>query len=225
MEHTGMSDFTSPGGRFRASATTLKFLLEWAYGIQPSQHSGGPSWIGTDRYDIAAKAAGPVTVGQLRLMLQTLLAYGRAKLLADLRRAGLAGLIVPDLPLEEAGEWLTEARAHDQSLVFLVAPTSDDERIRRIAQESDAFIYAVSVAGTTGVRDEANPQLKSYLARIRRVTDKPVAVGFGISTPDHIRALRGQADGAVIGSRLVQAIERGEDGTALIKSLKQATRS
>jgi tryptophan synthase alpha chain len=157
--------------------------------------------------------------------LNPLLAYGRATLLADLRRAGLAGLIVPDLPLEEAGDWLAEARAKQLALVFLVAPTSDDERIRRIAQESDGFIYAVSVAGTTGVRDEANPQLTSYLARLRRITDKPLAVGFGISKPEHIAALRGQADGAVIGSRLVQAIDRGEDMTALIRSFKEATRS
>jgi uncharacterized protein (TIGR03435 family) len=74
MEHTGMADFTSPGGRFRASATSLKFLLEWAYGIQPSQHSGGPSWIDTDRYDIVAKAEGNATDAQMKLMMQTLLA-------------------------------------------------------------------------------------------------------------------------------------------------------
>jgi uncharacterized protein (TIGR03435 family) len=74
MEHTGMAQFTSPGGRFRASATTLKFLLEWAYGIQPSQHAGGPSWINTDRYDIVAKAEGNATDDQMKLMVQTLLA-------------------------------------------------------------------------------------------------------------------------------------------------------
>jgi uncharacterized protein (TIGR03435 family) len=73
-EHAGMVQFTSPGGRFKASATTLKFLLEWAYGIQPSQHSGGPSWIDVDRYDIAAKAEGNPTDNQMKLMTQTLLA-------------------------------------------------------------------------------------------------------------------------------------------------------
>jgi len=72
-EHAGMVQFTSPGGRFRASATTLVFLLEWAYGIQPSQHSGGPSWIDTDRYDVVAKAEGNPTDDQMKLMLQTLL--------------------------------------------------------------------------------------------------------------------------------------------------------
>jgi len=74
MEHAGMVQFTSPGGRFNASATNLKILLEWAYGIQPSQHSGGPSWIETDRYDIAAKAEGNATDAEMRLMLRTLLA-------------------------------------------------------------------------------------------------------------------------------------------------------
>jgi uncharacterized protein (TIGR03435 family) len=73
-EHAGMVQFTAPGGRFRASATTLKFLLEWAYDIQPSQHSGGPSWMDTDRYDIVAKAEGNVTDSQQKLMVQTLLA-------------------------------------------------------------------------------------------------------------------------------------------------------
>lgn len=74
MEHAGMAEFTSPGGRFRASATTLKFLLEWAYGIQPSQHSDGPSWMGTDRYDIVAKAEGNAPEAQMKRMVQTLLA-------------------------------------------------------------------------------------------------------------------------------------------------------
>lgn len=73
-EHTGTVQFTSPGGRFTARATTLKYLLEWAYAIQPSQHSGGPSWLGTDRYDVVAKAEGNPTTAQMRLMLQTLLA-------------------------------------------------------------------------------------------------------------------------------------------------------
>ena len=74
MEHAGMVQFTYPGGRFRASATTLKYLLEWAYDIQPSQHSGGPSWIDTDRYDVVAKAEGNATDAQIKLMVQTLLA-------------------------------------------------------------------------------------------------------------------------------------------------------
>jgi uncharacterized protein (TIGR03435 family) len=88
-----MAQFTSPGGRFRASATTLKFLLEWAYGIQPSQHSGGPSWIGTDRYDIVAKAEGNATDDQMKLMAQTLLA-DRFKLKFHPERKTLAVYVI-----------------------------------------------------------------------------------------------------------------------------------
>jgi tryptophan synthase alpha chain len=153
------------------------------------------------------------------------LAYDCEALIGDMCRAGLSGLIVPDLPLDEAGEWLAATRKSGLALIFLIAPTSSDERIRRIAEHSDGFIYAVSLAGTTGMRDGPNLALPDYLARIRRITDKPIAVGFGISKPEHVRALRGQADGAVIGSRLVQAIEHGEDLTALMHSFQAATRS
>ena len=92
-EHAGMVQFTSPGGRFRASATTLKFLLEWAYGIQPSQHSGGPSWMETDRYDIIAKAEGNATDDQQKLMVQTLLA-DRFKLKVHHERKKLSVYVV-----------------------------------------------------------------------------------------------------------------------------------
>jgi hypothetical protein len=97
MEHTGMAEFTFPGGRFTARATTLKFLLEWAYGIQPSQHSGGPSWIGVDRYDIMAKADGNATDAQMRLMVQT--RYSLAQL-ADAFARQLGSVIVNNTGLD-----------------------------------------------------------------------------------------------------------------------------
>jgi uncharacterized protein (TIGR03435 family) len=93
MEHTGMVQFTSPGGRFRASATTLKVLLEWAYAIQPSEHTGGPSWISTDRYDVVAKAEGNATDDQMRLMVQTLLA-DRFKLMLHRERKELSAYVI-----------------------------------------------------------------------------------------------------------------------------------
>src|SRR5262249_4951409 len=121
---------------------------------------------------------------------------------------------------QPAAEFLPAARERDIALIFLVAPTSDDERICRIAEQSNGFVYAVSVTGTTGARDGLDPQLPAYLERIRRSSDTPVAVGFGISSPNQIRALRGRADGVVIGSRLVNAIDKREDLTGLIQSLK-----
>jgi tryptophan synthase alpha chain len=157
--------------------------------------------------------------------LNPLLAYGRDRLLADLAAAGVSGLIVPDLPPEEADEWRAACRACGIDTIFLVAPTSTDDRILRIAAASEGFVYAVSLAGTTGARAGQDPGLPAYLARLRRLTDKPIAVGFGISQPEHVRGLRGLADGAVIGSRLVDAIRDGEDIAGLVRSLKLASRA
>ena len=148
--------------------------------------------------------------------LNPLLAYGRERLLADMQAARVTGLIVPDLALEEAEAWHSAARPHGVSLVFLLAPTSTDARIARIAELTDGFIYAVSLTGTTGARDALHAGLPRFLDRIRAITDKPIVVGFGISTPEHVRALHGQADGVVVASRIIDAIRRGEPWEHLV---------
>lgn len=152
------------------------------------------------------------------------LALGVEKLFGKMRDLNVSGLIPADLPVEESDEWLAAARRHGIDLIFLAAPTSTDERLRGIAERSSGFVYAVSRAGTTGARGELDIALPKFLARIRAATKTPIAVGFGISTPEHMRSLRGHADGAVVGSRLVDAIDRGEDVAALVRSLKEATR-
>lgn len=157
--------------------------------------------------------------------LNPLLAYGRERLFEEAKEAGVGGLIVPDLPLDEAGGWLSCARSVDVSLICLAAPTSTDERIRAIVRHCSGFLYCVSLTGTTGVRSELGPKLDNLLARVRRLTDMPVAVGFGISSAHHIRALHHKTDGVVVGSRIVEAVRRGEDLPGLIKTLKEATRS
>jgi tryptophan synthase alpha chain len=157
--------------------------------------------------------------------LNPLLAYGIDTLLADLTRAGISGLIIPDLPIDEAADWLAAARAHGVAMVFLVTPTTSDARMRRIAEQCDGFVYVVAVAGTTGIRDLPLSWLPDYLSRVRRSTGKPIALGFGISEPIHVRAFRGLVDGVIVGSRFVQAIERNEDLSALFHSLKTPTRS
>lgn len=157
--------------------------------------------------------------------LNPLLAYGRDALLADLRTARLEGLIVPDLPADESAEWVAAARAHRLAMVHMAAPTSTDNRLREIGRRSDAFVYAVSVTGTTGARRDLGDEVPAFLDRVRQATGRPVAVGFGISSPQHIERLRGHADGVVVGSRLVEAIRNDEDITALVRSLKAATRS
>ncbi len=165
--------------------------------------------------------------------LNPLLAYSPAcacshadrprRLFADMQEAGARGLIIPDLPPEEADPWLEAARAEGVSLIFLVAPTSSTDRIRRIAEISDAFLYYVSVTGTTGARPNLPPDLKDALKRVRSITDQPLVVGFGISQPEHIRSLREDADGVVVGSRIVDALRTGGDLAELITGLKEAT--
>ncbi len=157
--------------------------------------------------------------------LNPLIAYGIDRLLGELPRAGICGLIVPDLPVEEAGPLAQQAAAAGVDLVLLAAPTSTDERLRRIGRTSRGFVYAVSVTGTTGVRERAADEAQMLVNRLRAVTDLPVAVGFGIGSPGQVRRLCGVADGVIVGSRIIQAIADGEDVAALVASLKDATRS
>jgi tryptophan synthase alpha chain len=157
--------------------------------------------------------------------INPLLAYGIPRLFGDLKQAGFCGLIVPDLPPEEASGWIQQSERHGLDMVFLVTPVSGPGRIRFITSRSRGFIYAVSVTGTTGARNSLPGDLSAFLARVRRFSDLPVAVGFGISTPDQVRAVSRSADGAVVGSRIVEAVRRGEDVRRLVANLKRATRA
>ena len=128
--------------------------------------------------------------------------------IADAQAAGFSGAIVPDLPLEESEQLATLAKARDFKLIFLVTPTTSLDRARRIAAASTGFLYYVSVTGITGERRELPPALKTQLAALRDATKIPICVGFGISTPEHVRALRDWADGIIVGSALVRPLEQ-----------------
>ena len=123
--------------------------------------------------------------------------------------AGAAGMIVPDLPHEEAGELRAACRAPGLALVPLAAPSSTDERLRDIGAEARGFVYAVSLAGTTGERGELPADLPGTVERVRAATTVPVAVGFGISTGEQARRVADLADGVIVGSRIVRAAEEG----------------
>ena len=131
--------------------------------------------------------------------------------------AGAAGLIVPDLPHDEALELRAACDTEGLALVPLVAPTSTPERIAEIGADARGFVYTVSLTGTTGERPELPPRLADTVARVRASSDVPVAVGFGISTPDHARAVAEVADGVIVGSRVVRAA--GEGGAAAVGDL------
>ncbi len=136
-----------------------------------------------------------------------ILQYGPARLAADAAAAGVDGFIVPDLPTEESDELLAACRAHGRDLIFLLAPTSTDERIANVAARASGFVYCVSLTGVTGARN-ALPDLAAYLARVRRHTPLPLAVGFGVSTAEHVRLVGAVADGAVVASALIDHLDR-----------------
>jgi tryptophan synthase alpha chain len=134
--------------------------------------------------------------------------------------AGASGLIVPDLPLEEAGETLRACDERDLALVPLVAPTTPDERLERIGAQARGFLYTVSLTGTTGERTALDGALAAVVARARAHTRVPVAVGFGIGTPEQAAAAAAAgADGVIVGSRLVRAAAEADDPAAAVGPL------
>ncbi len=135
-----------------------------------------------------------------------MLQYGLERLASDSVVAGIDGFIVPDLPAEESDELLSVCRQHGLDLIFLLAPTSTDERIEAVAERASGFVYCVSRTGVTGQRDRL-PDLTAYLSRVRSRTDLPLAIGFGVSTPDHVRQVGQIADGAVIASAMINFLD------------------
>jgi tryptophan synthase alpha chain len=124
------------------------------------------------------------------------------------RLAGVDGVLVTDLPVEEAAPYLAEMRKNELAPIFLAAPTSTDDRLKRIARVSSGFVYAVSCTGVTGARKQLPEDAQTLVRRLRKYTKLPIAVGFGISTPDQFAAVGGYADAAVVGSAIVDIIER-----------------
>lgn len=134
------------------------------------------------------------------------LRFGIDKCVRAAQTAGVDGLIVPDLPPEEAGPLDSACRACSLDLIFLAAPTSTRERLTKIAAVTLGFLYLVSVIGVTGARDEISPGLPEFVARVRDITNKPVCVGFGISNAESARRVARYADGVIVGSALVSKI-------------------
>jgi tryptophan synthase alpha chain len=158
--------------------------------------------------------------------LNPILSMGPEAFVARAASAGVDGFLVPDLPLEESLTLGRLAEASGLSLALLAAPTTPEERLRAIGARTRGFLYFVSVTGVTGARSELPPDLPEKLAAVRRATPVPVAVGFGISTPEQARVLAAHADAVVVGSALVDALHRGGPGPglALVRALAGALR-
>lgn len=138
--------------------------------------------------------------------------YGLDRLTRAAREAGVDGVLVTDLPPEEASDWLEPMRAAELDTVFLAAPTSPDERLRRVADASRGFVYAVSRTGVTGERDALSDDARPLVRRLKQLTGEPVALGFGIASPEQVKAAAEVADGVVVGSALVRYLEEHPQG-------------
>jgi tryptophan synthase, alpha subunit len=152
--------------------------------------------------------------------------YGQERFFAECAKVGIDGIIMPDLPFEESLETKQVAKKHGVDVISLIAPTSH-ERILMITKEASGFIYAVSSMGVTGVRSDIKTDLGGMINLVRTVTDVPVAVGFGISSPDQAKKVAEIGDGVIVGSRIVSLIEEyGENAkeplSAYVKSMKEA---
>lgn len=145
----------------------------------------------------------------LMVYANPILARGVERFVHDAEEAGASGLIVPDLPYDEAAGLREACDAAGLALVPLVAPSTTDERVRDIGRDARGFVYTVSLAGTTGERDELPAELSDTVERVRTATEVPVAVGFGISTADQARTVAEVADGVIVGSRIVRAAGEG----------------
>lgn len=153
--------------------------------------------------------------------INPMLSYGIEAFVRDVRAAGSDGLIIPDMPPEEAGEVAAACANAGLALVFMVAPTSNPERIKLVASKATGFIYVVSITGVTGARTEMPVDLREFISRLKQYTDHPLVLGFGISTPEQARSMNGLVEGFIVGSALVRA---GKNGAAPVRELAATLR-
>jgi tryptophan synthase alpha chain len=148
--------------------------------------------------------------------------YGIDEFARDAAGAGASGVIIPDLIPEEAGDFIESARRYRIDTIFLLAPTSTDDRIKKVVKASSGFIYYVSITGITGSQLHIDSAMKDTLSSIKAITDKPIAVGFGISTPQEAAAVSKLAEGVIVGSAIVRLVQKGKDIKQFVKSLREA---
>ena len=157
--------------------------------------------------------------------LNPLLQRGLERVAVEAAKAGVDGVLVTDLPPEEGEAWIAAARAAELDTIFLASPTSPDERLRKVAEASRGFVYAISRTGVTGERQALSDDARPLVARLRALTRVPVALGFGISTPEQVKQAAAAADAVVVGSALVRFLEEHPQGDlgARVKWLTSTT--
>ena len=173
----------------------------------------------SDVFRLAAHATAQGAPVVLLAYLNTILARTPEVFFERCRDSGVLGVVVPDVPVDEAQELQSVARANGVDVVLLAAPTSTDQRLDRIAASASGFIYCVSVTGVTGARSAVSADLPGFLGRLRNRTELPLAVGFGISTPEQAGEVAKSADGAIIGSRLMALMQEAEGEEAGLEAV------
>jgi tryptophan synthase alpha chain len=168
------------------------------------------------------EATEPRPAAPLLLMsyLNPLLAYGLDRLPAAARRAGIAGFIIPDLPYEESADVRAALDREGLALVQMVTPVTPAPRLRMLCEASQGFVYAVTMTGTTGRSVAVPDEVLGYMDRVRAVSPVPVCAGFGIRSAEQVARMRGHVDGVVVGSALVEVLERREDPAAFLEGLR-----
>jgi len=165
--------------------------------------------VTTDKiFDMVRELRGDVKVPFVFMTYANVVfSYGAEKFISTCKEIGVDGLILPDLPFEEKGEFLPTCKKYDVDLISMIAPTSEN-RIAKIAREAEGFVYIVSSLGVTGVRSEIKTDLSSIVAAVRANTKIPCAIGFGISTPAQAKAMASISDGAIVGSAIIKIIAK-----------------
>jgi tryptophan synthase alpha chain len=166
----------------------------------------------------ALRGIGPPLL--LMSYLNPLLAFGIARLAESAARAGVSGFIVPDLPLDESSELRAALDERQLALVQMVTPVTEPQRLAQLCAGSEGFVYAVTMTGTTGRNVAVPAEVLDYLDRVRAASPLPVCAGFGIRSRKQVERLRGHVDGVVVGSALVEVLERGEDAGAFLRGLR-----
>jgi tryptophan synthase alpha chain len=175
------------------------------------------TWILEELKSRAERPAAPIL---LMSYLNPLLKFGLDALSREAASAGVAGFIVPDLPFEESAEFARALEAQGLALIQMVTPVTPPDRLAMLCREAKGFVYAVTMTGTTGKSAEVPADVLDYMDRVKRCSTVPVCAGFGIRSREQVARFAGHVDGVVVGSALVEVLERGEDVRPFLQSLR-----
>jgi len=177
-------------------------------------------------FEVARELRGRVKIPLVFMTyFNPVLRFGLEEFCSKCGQVGIDGLIIPDLPPEEGEELGRSTKRHGLDLIYLLSPASTEQRIRLVASRSSGFIYLVSLTGVTGARDTLPEELESFVGSVRKKTEKPLCVGFGVSTPEQAQRVAAVADGVIVGSRIVQLLGKDrslKNASSFVKSLREA---